>query len=81
MTYVVFLPIQIRTVFVIDPKKTIRLTLAYPASTGRNFDEILRWVLKEWYKRIYWSITFSSVVDCKEFFVSAMITFLTIGAS
>ena len=34
--------IQIRTVFVIDPKKTIRLTLAYPASTGRNFDEILR---------------------------------------
>lgn len=33
---------QIRTVFVIDPKKTIRLTLAYPASTGRNFDEILR---------------------------------------
>jgi alkyl hydroperoxide reductase subunit AhpC len=36
---------QIRTVFVIDPKKVIRLTLAYPASTGRNFDEILRWVL------------------------------------
>jgi len=36
------LPFTIRTVFVIDPKKTIRLTLAYPASTGRNFDEILR---------------------------------------
>lgn len=33
---------QVRTVFVIDPKKTIRLTLAYPASTGRNFDEIIR---------------------------------------
>lgn len=33
---------KVRTVFVIDPKKTIRLTLAYPASTGRNFDEILR---------------------------------------
>ncbi|KAI0698897.1 cysteine peroxiredoxin [Cytidiella melzeri] len=36
------LPFTIRTVFVIDPKKTIRLTLAYPASTGRNFDEIIR---------------------------------------
>ncbi|KAG6918926.1 hypothetical protein DXG01_010581 [Tephrocybe rancida] len=33
---------QIRTVFIIDPKKVIRLTLAYPASTGRNFDEIIR---------------------------------------
>lgn len=34
--------LQIRTVFIIDPKKTIRLLLAYPASTGRNFDEIIR---------------------------------------
>jgi alkyl hydroperoxide reductase subunit AhpC len=32
----------VRTVFVIDPKKKIRLTMTYPASTGRNFDEILR---------------------------------------
>ena len=32
----------VRTVFVIDPKKKVRLTLTYPASTGRNFDEILR---------------------------------------
>ncbi|EGN94581.1 hypothetical protein SERLA73DRAFT_144413 [Serpula lacrymans var. lacrymans S7.3] len=36
------LPFTIRTVFVIDPKKVIRLTIAYPAATGRNFDEILR---------------------------------------
>ena len=36
------LPLTIRTVFVVDPKKTIRLTISYPASTGRNFDEILR---------------------------------------
>ncbi|KAF9305764.1 hypothetical protein BGZ74_008957 [Mortierella antarctica] len=35
-------PFTVRSVFVIDPKKTIRLTLSYPASTGRNFDEILR---------------------------------------
>jgi alkyl hydroperoxide reductase subunit AhpC len=33
---------QIRTVFIIDPKKVIRLTLSYPASTGRNFDEVIR---------------------------------------
>ena len=32
----------VRTVFVIDPQKKIRLILAYPASTGRNFKEILR---------------------------------------
>jgi alkyl hydroperoxide reductase subunit AhpC len=32
----------VRSVFVIDDKKVVRLTLTYPASTGRNFDEILR---------------------------------------
>ena len=32
----------VRSVFIIDPNKKIRLTLTYPASTGRNFDEILR---------------------------------------
>jgi alkyl hydroperoxide reductase subunit AhpC len=32
----------VRSVFVIDPNKKIRLTLTYPASTGRNFNEILR---------------------------------------
>jgi thioredoxin-dependent peroxiredoxin len=32
----------VRSVFVIDPKKKIRLTITYPASTGRNFDELLR---------------------------------------
>ncbi|MCE9637682.1 MAG: peroxiredoxin [Planctomycetes bacterium] len=32
----------VRSVFIIDPKKKIRLTITYPASTGRNFDEILR---------------------------------------
>ncbi|RUS15161.1 thioredoxin-like protein [Endogone sp. FLAS-F59071] len=36
------IPFTVRSVFIIDPKKTIRLTLTYPASTGRNFDEILR---------------------------------------
>jgi alkyl hydroperoxide reductase subunit AhpC len=32
----------VRSVFVIDPNKKVRLTLTYPAPTGRNFDEILR---------------------------------------
>lgn len=32
----------VRTVFVIDPQKKIRLTLTYPQTTGRNFDEIIR---------------------------------------
>ena len=32
----------VRSVFVIDPAKKIRLTLTYPASTGRNFDELIR---------------------------------------
>ncbi|NKF21636.1 peroxiredoxin [Solimonas marina] len=34
--------VTVRSVFIIDPNKKIRLTLTYPASTGRNFDEILR---------------------------------------
>jgi len=34
--------LTVRSVFVIDPQKKLRLTLTYPASTGRNFAEILR---------------------------------------
>jgi alkyl hydroperoxide reductase subunit AhpC len=34
--------LTVRSVFVIDPAKKVRLTLTYPASAGRNFDEILR---------------------------------------
>jgi alkyl hydroperoxide reductase subunit AhpC len=32
----------VRSLFVIDPNKKVRLTLTYPMSTGRNFDEVLR---------------------------------------
>ncbi len=32
----------VRSVFIIDPQKKVRLTLTYPMSVGRNFDEIVR---------------------------------------
>ena len=34
--------LTVRSVFIIDPSKKVRLILTYPASTGRNFQEILR---------------------------------------
>lgn len=34
--------LTVRSVFLIDPNNKVRLTITYPASTGRNFDEILR---------------------------------------
>ncbi|RCK65331.1 Mitochondrial peroxiredoxin PRX1 [Candida viswanathii] len=36
------LPLTVRSVFIIDPSKKIRLILTYPASTGRNTAEVLR---------------------------------------
>ena len=34
--------VTVRSVFIIDPSKKVRLTLTYPLNVGRNFDEILR---------------------------------------
>ncbi len=34
--------LTVRSVFVIDPNKKVRLTLTYPPSAGRNFEEVLR---------------------------------------
>ncbi|BGP40148.1 peroxiredoxin 1 [Rhodotorula kratochvilovae] len=36
------IPFTVRTVYIIDPAKRVRLSLQYPASTGRQFNEILR---------------------------------------
>eukprot|EP00179_Madagascaria_erythrocladioides_P001635 CAMPEP_0198319050 /NCGR_PEP_ID=MMETSP1450-20131203/8279_1 /TAXON_ID=753684 ORGANISM="Madagascaria erythrocladiodes, Strain CCMP3234" /NCGR_SAMPLE_ID=MMETSP1450 /ASSEMBLY_ACC=CAM_ASM_001115 /LENGTH=217 /DNA_ID=CAMNT_0044022407 /DNA_START=80 /DNA_END=733 /DNA_ORIENTATION=+ len=36
------LPMTVRSVFIIGPDMKLKLTMTYPASTGRNFDEILR---------------------------------------
>mmetsp|Transcript_10896 Transcript_10896/g.18064 ORF Transcript_10896/g.18064 Transcript_10896/m.18064 type:complete len:230 (+) Transcript_10896:220-909(+) len=36
------LPMTVRAVFILKPDRTIALMMTYPASTGRNFDEIIR---------------------------------------
>ncbi|KAJ3329691.1 hypothetical protein HDU91_003778 [Kappamyces sp. JEL0680] len=36
------MPLTVRSVFFLDPKHVIRAQITYPASTGRNFHEILR---------------------------------------
>lgn len=34
--------VTVRSLFIVDPDKKVRLTLTYPASAGRNIDEVLR---------------------------------------
>ncbi|WP_010134474.1 peroxiredoxin [Ochrovirga pacifica] len=34
--------LTVRSVFIIDPNKKVKLIIVYPASTGRNFDELIR---------------------------------------
>ena len=37
-----WMPTAMRSVFIIDPANKVRLTVTYPKSVGRNFDELLR---------------------------------------
>lgn len=41
------LPMTVRTVYIINPEKVLKLALTYPASTGRNFDEVCAKKLKQ----------------------------------
>ena len=36
------LPLTVRSVFIVDPNKVVKIIIKYPASTGRNFTEIIR---------------------------------------
>ena len=53
----------VRSLFVIAPDKTIKLTITYPASTGRNFQEILR-VIDSLQLTAYYSV--ATPADWKE---------------
>ncbi|KAL0274136.1 UNVERIFIED_CONTAM: hypothetical protein PYX00_006633 [Menopon gallinae] len=61
------MPFTCRAVFVIDSKKKMRLSLLYPATTGRNFNEILRAIdslLLTEYKKVATPVDWKNGDDC-----------------
>jgi len=66
--------LTVRSVFVIGPDKKVKLTITYPASTGRNFDEILRVIDSLQLTATYKVATPANWIDGDEVIIGAAVT-------
>jgi thioredoxin-dependent peroxiredoxin len=66
--------LTVRSVFVVGPDDKVKLTLTYPASTGRNFDELLRVIDSLQLTSRYSVATPANWVDGDEVIIGAAVT-------
>lgn len=66
--------LTVRSVFVVGPDDKVKLTLTYPASTGRNFDELLRVIDSLQLTSTYSVATPANWVDGDEVIIGAAVT-------